>query len=114
VGRLQTERRRRMTANPTDGPHRWVRRIDPDDYPILHRGQPHLHENLAWYATTNDIVVGVVVRDRVDDDFSWVAVLNSGSGFVTEDLGHSLPTEEAATKALCASMARLRGEANVF
>jgi hypothetical protein len=29
---------------------------------------------MAWYATTDDRVLGIIVRDRLDDDYGWVVL----------------------------------------
>ena len=33
---------------------------------------PALHRDLMWYATDDDAVLGVVILDLVDKDYSWV------------------------------------------
>jgi hypothetical protein len=35
-------------------------------------GHPALHRELMWYATDDDAVIGVVILDLVDRDYSWV------------------------------------------
>jgi hypothetical protein len=56
--------------------------------------------------TDGDTVLGVVIRDRVDDNFSWLMLTcnDEGPGYTAIDLGASLPTREAATRALHAAM----------
>ena len=41
-------------------------------YPVPWRGHPMLHQEIGWYATDDDRVLGVLIRDKVDDDYSWV------------------------------------------
>jgi hypothetical protein len=55
-------------------------------------GHPALHRELMWYATEDDTVLGVVIFDLVDHDYSWV-VLTEGNqlGFTAIDLRTSLP-----------------------
>jgi len=81
-----------------------IRRVNPKNYRIPQSGNLMLHRNLAWYATSDDSVLGVVVLDKIDKDYSWVVLKDSGKGFCAEDLGHSLATVDQATKALHASM----------
>jgi hypothetical protein len=59
------------------------------------------HRELAWYAVEGDRVVGVVVEDKHDHDFGWVALMRDPGGvFRAIDLKASLPSEAAATAAL--------------
>jgi hypothetical protein len=64
------------------------------------------HEELGWYATADDRVLGVVVEDKRDRDFGYVVLMrNPGDGlFRALDLKVSLPSEEAATCALLTAM----------
>ena len=83
-----------------------IRAVDKHRYNIPKSGDPRLHEELGWYATDNDTVLGVVIRDRVDDNFSWLMLTcnEQGPGYTAIDLGASLPTREAATRALHTAM----------
>ena len=83
-----------------------IKSVDPNKYHIAARGSIWLHQNLAWFATEDDAVLGVVVLDKVDNDFSWVVMTenNQGPGFTAIDMGVSLPTEGAATQALLNAM----------
>src|SRR5215472_15864389 len=81
-------------------------------------GNPQLHEELAWYRTNDDRVLGVVTRDRFDNDFGWVVltqaagverVLFSGPDLPPEayravDLAVSRRSVEVATTELQAAM----------
>ena len=79
-----------------------IHSVDKRRYNIPKSGDPRLHEELGWYATDGDTVLGVVIRDRVDDNFSWLMLTcnDQGPGYTAIDLGASLPTREAATRAL--------------
>jgi hypothetical protein len=92
------------------------------DYGIPWRGHPGLHQELAWFATDDDRVLGVVLRDRVDNDFSWVLMAHvdligrddyepdyetSASGFRTVTLTVSRPTQAVATKELHEAMVQI-------
>jgi hypothetical protein len=81
-------------------------------YGIPWRGNSTFHQELAYYATDDDLVLGVVVRDRVDHDFSWVLIVHTSvalpkfdnqitdSGYHTVDTKVSMATQEIATKEL--------------
>jgi hypothetical protein len=90
------------------------------DYGIPWRGHPALHEEIAWFATADDRVFGVVLRDKIDNDFSWVLLAHtalvgrgevgdeiSASGFRSVKLRVSRPTRSAATAELHAAMLQL-------
>ena len=47
---------------------------DLDAYRTGMRGAPQLHEEIAWYATDDDREHGIVIRDRLDGDYSWVVL----------------------------------------
>jgi hypothetical protein len=76
-----------------------VRKIDPSDYHIRQKGNPALHQNLEWYATERDNMIGVVVFDLVDKDYSWVTLVREdGTGPYVYHQGHvSYPTQKEAT-----------------
>jgi hypothetical protein len=92
------------------------------DYGIPWRGHPGLHQELTWFATDDDRVLGVVLRDRVDNDFSWVLMAHvdligrddyepdyetSASGFRAVALTVSRPTQAVATKELHEAMVQI-------
>jgi hypothetical protein len=89
-----------------------IRRIDPRRYPI---GRGHqamgeaLHEELEWYAAGGDPppILGLVLRDKVDNDYSWV-VLARGANLQYQaiDMAVSIPTCERAADALRSAMSR--------
>ena len=74
-------------------------------------GHPALHRELMWYATDDDAVIGVVILDLVDRDYSWVVLTENsqGPGFSAIDLGTSHPSEDDATAALHDAMRQVRG-----
>lgn len=88
-------------------------------YGVPWRGNPMLHEELAFYATENDLVLGVVIRDRVDNDFSWVVMAHksiatpqfdnevTASGYSLFNMAASRLTQGVATKELHAAMEKV-------
>lgn len=83
-----------------------IKPVEQSDYDIPMVGHPALHRNLCWYATDNDAVLGVVVLDLVDHDFSWVMLTENeqGPGYTAVDIGTSLPSQDAAADALFVAM----------
>jgi len=84
-----------------------IEQVSKGDYDI--RGfdrTTHLIE-LAWYATGDNKVVGVVAESQEDHKFSWCIFTenDSGPGFTGIDLGVSIDTEEDATLELHDAMA---------
>jgi hypothetical protein len=67
-------------------------------------GDPLLHEEVMWYATESDRVLGAVIRDRVDNDFGWIVLKRDPHVFRCIDAYTSLPTVEAATEELHKAM----------
>jgi hypothetical protein len=51
-----------------------IKPADKSRYHVPVSGHPLLHEELAWYVTDTENVLGVLIRDRVDYDFSWVVL----------------------------------------
>lgn len=53
-------------------------------------------------ATDDDTVIGAVILDLVDRDFSWVVLTQNdqGPGYTAIDMGHSRPTVDEATATL--------------
>jgi hypothetical protein len=62
-----------------------------------------------WYATSDDRVLGVVIRDRVDNDFGWVVLVRDQSVFRGVDVQTSRSTVELATKELHSAMRERAG-----
>ena len=88
-----------------------IRQVEKSNYHIPMSGDPRLHRELTWYATEDDVVLGVVILDLVDKDYSWVALTQSdrSAGYAAADIGETLPTEEDATAALHDAMRSVRG-----
>ena len=89
-----------------------IRQVDKTRFNIPMSGHPELHRELMWYATDDDTVLGVVVLDLVDKDYSWVVLTENdqGSGFTAIDIGASLLTEDDATAALHDAMRSISGK----
>ena len=89
-----------------------IRQVDKSRFNIPVPGNPMLHRELMWYATEDDAVLGVVVLDLVDKDYSWVMLTENdqGPGYTAIDGRISLPTEEDATAALHDAMRSVSGE----
>jgi hypothetical protein len=79
-----------------------IHQVDKSRFNIPMSGHPELHRELMWYASEDDAVLGVVVLDLVDKDYSWAVLTQSdqAAGYTTADMGVSLPTEDDATAAL--------------
>jgi hypothetical protein len=63
-----------------------------------------------WYATGDDRVLGVVIRDRIDNDFGWVVLMRDRLVFRGVDVQTSRLTAELATEELHRAMRKLAGE----
>lgn len=84
-----------------------VRKTEKSKYCIPMSGHPLLHRELTWYATDHDEVLGVVILDLVDHDFSWVALVEKEDGYRAVQCKASLPSIEEATRELHRTMAEL-------
>ena len=89
-----------------------IRQVDKSRFNIPIPGNPMLHRELMWYATDDDAVLGVVILDLVDKDYSWVVLTENdqGPGYIAIDMGALLPTEDDATAALHDAMRSVSGE----
>ena len=89
-----------------------IRQVDKSRFNIPMSGYPELHRELMWYATDDDAVLGVVILDLVDKDYSWTVLTENdqGPGYTAIDGRISLPTEEDATAALHDAMRSVSGE----
>jgi hypothetical protein len=66
---------------------------------------PAFHKELSWWSRDDGAIVGVVIEDQVDFDFSWVVFeRNARNLYNAIDCGASLPTQAAALDALHAAM----------
>ena len=83
-----------------------IRSVDRHDFNIVKPNGPLPPQELAWYATEGDAVLGVVFRDIADHDFGWAVLTQNdqGPGYTAVNLKHSLPTAAAATQALHSAM----------
>jgi hypothetical protein len=88
-----------------------IKEINANNYRIPLQGVPSLHRSLQWYATADDRVLGVVVLDLVDHDFSWVVLSEEpqddvldGTGYRAVNLACSLPSQSAARQQLHKTM----------
>lgn len=76
-----------------------------NSYPIPFRGHPSLHQEIGWHASDDGKILGIVIRDKVDNDYSWVMLAMDQHGqFYAEDVEASRPSEQAATDELLAAM----------
>jgi hypothetical protein len=90
-----------------------IRQVDKSRFNIPMSSHPDRHRELMWYATEDDAVLGVVILDLVDKDYSWAALTQSdqAAGYTTADMGQSpLPTEDDATAALHDAMRSISGK----
>lgn len=84
-----------------------IRTINPAHYNIPMRGNPALHRNLEWYATDDNKVLGVVILDLIDKDYSWVVLTDTPEdvpGYCAVDMKASLHTMEEARRELRVEM----------
>ena len=88
-----------------------IRQVDKSRFNIPMSGYPKLHREVMWYATEDDAVLGVVILDLVDKDYSWAVLTENdqGPGYTAIDMGAMLPTEDDATAALHDAMRLVRG-----
>jgi hypothetical protein len=93
-----------------------IKPVKKNGFYIPLSGDPRLHEELAWFATDDGEVLGVVIRDRIDKDFSWVVLMQSDSvnGYYAVDCAASLPSQDAAKEALHVAMERARAQSNLM
>lgn len=67
-----------------------------------------LTEELEWYATADERVLGIVLRDRIDDDFSWVAMGRDETlRFRAVKVRASHPSQDEARQALFKTLEEL-------
>ncbi len=65
-------------------------------------------EELEWYSEAGDRILGVLIRDRIDGDFSWVALgRDRRNRFRAVALNVSIPSQEAATQELASKLVEL-------
>ena len=83
-----------------------IRQIDRSSFNIPPPERPTQRRELKWYATGDDAVLGVVILNLVDKDYSWAVLTEKvrGQGFAAIATGTELATEEDAAAALHAAM----------
>jgi hypothetical protein len=87
-----------------------VRPITESQFNTLFRSPlPALHakmcRELEWYATDDGRLLGSVVLDKIDRDFSWVVLCRDDRGkYRATAYDTSLPSQDAARRALSAAM----------
>ena len=84
-----------------------IRPVQKASYSVPWKGDSWLNEEIMWYATSDDRILGVVVRDRIDDDFGWVVLVRDPDVFRGIDVQTSLPTVQAAIEELHSFMREL-------
>jgi hypothetical protein len=91
-----------------------IKAVQKASYAVPWPANPMLQEEIMWYATDDSRLLGVVVRDRQDNDFGWV-ILAQGPGVIYRgiDVATSRATVGIATAQLHAQMHRLWCEAMV-
>ena len=80
-----------------------IKTINPAHYNIPRMGSPVLHRNLEWYGTIDNKVLGVVILDLIDKDYSWVVLTDTPEetpGYCCVNMEASLPTQAEATRVL--------------
>jgi hypothetical protein len=66
-----------------------------------------LHRELSWWARDDGAIIGAVIEDQVDHDFSWIVLERNERGLYNAiDCQASLPTQIAARDALHAAMSK--------
>jgi hypothetical protein len=91
---------------------REIRAVEKKNYRIAGLTEPWLHEELAYFATGGDTVVGVLIRDQVDHDYGYVILIKEpqndeldGSGlYRCVNLIYSIPAADEAIRRLHADM----------
>lgn len=64
-------------------------------------------EELEWYEAGNERLLGLVLRDRTDDDFGWIILgRDKLRRFRAVKFEHSLPSRKSARKALEIALAK--------
>jgi hypothetical protein len=89
-----------------------IRQADKSRFNIPMSSHPDRRRELMWYATDDDAVLGVVILDLVDKDFTWVVLTENdrGPGYTASVIGASHPTEDDATAALHDAMRSTSGK----
>jgi hypothetical protein len=73
-------------------------------YPQAHAAMYH---EVEWYSTSGEQLLGTVLLDKTDRDYSWVVMRRDEANvYRAVDLGTSLPSALEARQALAAAMGR--------
>jgi len=82
-----------------------IKAVQKSSYPVPHEGLAMLHEEIMWYATEDDRLLGAVIRDKIDNDFGWIIMQRNAQGyFYCIDVECSYVSVTLATEALHARM----------
>ncbi|EQB2038624.1 TPA: glycosaminoglycan attachment protein [Yersinia enterocolitica] len=74
-----------------------VKRFNALAAPSRSPGAAYISDELEWYSDTNEIVLGIVLRDTIDNDFVGIILgRDEGSRFRAFDNKVSIPTQEGA------------------
>ncbi len=76
--------------------------ISEEEFHSLYEGPPSLlHEEVEWFSDHSCRVLGAVVRDRIDDDWSYVVLGRDEHGiFRAIGLEVSIPDQKTAAECL--------------
>jgi hypothetical protein len=85
-----------------------LRQIDPRAYAIARMGDTSiLYEELMWFATADDRLLGLLLRDKIDSDYSWVVFARSRQNqYRAIDLGVSARNLTIAERKLTDALER--------
>jgi len=83
-----------------------IKAVERKSYNIGGGPAPGLHQELAWWATDDDKVLGSLILDKADGDFSYIVMIMDDETklFICADVGVSRPTADDATRNLHAAM----------
>jgi hypothetical protein len=85
-----------------------VRRIDRqryDDYkPFRHPAAATMHEEFAWFERDDRSAIGLIARDKTDDDFAWMVQREEEGQFCADNFKVSYETPEVAARDLMDAM----------
>jgi hypothetical protein len=65
-----------------------IRQIDKARFNIPASGHPGLHRELAWYATGDDAVLGVVILDVASETYAWAVLTEKVRGLCSDRYRH--------------------------
>ena len=85
--------------------HNIGQRVTPASQMI---GRP-VHTEIEWYR--HGILLGIVILDNIDNDWSFVALAKPADRYTVFDLGHSFSSIETARTALAKALQTTPAEA---